>query len=71
MKSAIVFAATTASPWTKVNAVGPTRCSSSASDASVPFVASFASRFLTTLKDASFSRSWLRSSAAWGTEMPR
>jgi hypothetical protein len=57
MKSEIVFAATTASPRTNVSAVGPTRCSSSAAAASVPSVARFASRFLTTLNEASLSRS--------------
>jgi hypothetical protein len=67
---AIAFAATTASPLISVSAVGPTKSSSSPS---VPAfsAARFASRFLTMLKTASASPSFSRSSAAWGTLMPR
>ena len=69
-KSAIAFAAITASPWISVSAVGPT---SSSSIDSVPASAAarFASRFLTTLKTASASRSLPRSSAASVTLIPR
>ena len=71
LKVEIVFAAPAVSPRTKVSAVGP--WSSSVKRASAPALsaASLVSRFLTTRKLASDSRSFSRSSAAWGTLMPR
>ena len=68
VKVVIVFATTTGSPLIRVSAIGPVRSSS----ISVPAfsAASFASRFLTTLNEASDSRSFVRSSAACGTLMP-
>jgi hypothetical protein len=62
--------ATSPSADTNVNAVGPSRNSLSVS-APTSSTARSVSVFLTTLKRAPASISLLRSSAAWGTEMPR
>jgi hypothetical protein len=69
-KSVSAFAASAASPRTKVMAVGP--CSM-ALRSGVPAwsAASSVSVFFTTRNEASASRRRLRSSAAAGTEMPR
>ena len=70
LKVEIAFAAPAVSPRTKVRAVGPWRNSGSRASPALS-AASFVSRFLTTRKLASDSRSFSRSSAAWETLMPR
>ena len=70
LKSAIALAAAAASPRTSVSAVGPWRCSLRPS-APAWSAARSVSVFLVTRKVASASRSFVRSSAACGTEMPR
>ena len=70
LKVEIAFAAVAVSPLTKVSAVGPSSSSLSSSRPALS-AASLVSRFLTTRKLASASRSFARSSAAWGTLMPR
>ena len=62
--------AVAASPRTKVSAVGPVRYSLSVT-APASSAARSVSEFLTTLKVASASRSFARSSAICGTLMPR
>ena len=70
LKSDSVLAATAASPLTNTSAVGPSRYGLSAS-APASSAARSVSVFLTTRKRVSASRSLVRSSAAWGTEVPR
>ena len=70
LKVEIAFAASAVSPRTKVSAVGPASSSARRSSPALS-AASLVRRFLTTRKLASASRSLERSSAAWGTLMPR
>ncbi len=69
-KSDSVFAACAASPLTNTSAVGPWRNGLSAS-APASSAARSVSVFFTTRKRVSASRSFVRSSAAWGTDVPR
>ncbi len=71
LKLEIALAAWAVSPRTKVSAVGP--CSSSLRRSPSPALSAaiLVRRFLTMRKLASDSRSFARSSAAWGTLIPR